>query len=216
MLDGKTAHVLTKEAVKSGISALKSQRIHEHFPAYLHLRKLAVASGSLTGLSPDWKDVSDLLKMPGGPPTKPHYRPFSSVNRKDESGYWYNKNLAGSYAPKSMRATSSFMLDSNGDSYELPGDHAQQAFDRLLKGKRVPAWALAAYYLRNDAFIFEGNGGYEELISAFTKEFEFEEGHDFNMLFEIEEPTQFSGYWFEVFPSVETHSNSPETGGYNG
>ncbi|MEW2346902.1 hypothetical protein AB0904_04465 [Streptomyces sp. NPDC006684] len=207
---GESVRVLTREAVKAGIRALKRQRIHEHFPAYLHLRKLAAASGSLTDLSPEWKDVSDLLRMPGGPPTKPHYRPFSSVNRKDESGYWYNKNLAGSYAPKSMRATSAFMLNTNGDGYELPVDHAQQALERLLKGRKVPAWALAAYYLRNHAFIFEGDGGYNELISAFTKEFGFEEDTDFQVLFEDEEPAQFSGDWFEPFPHVAGQGNSPE------
>ncbi|MER5631549.1 hypothetical protein [Streptomyces nitrosporeus] len=207
---GESVHVLTTEAVKAGINALKRQRIHEHFPAYLHLRKLAVTSGSLTDLSPEWKGVSDLLRMPGGPPTKPHYRPFSSVNRKDESGYWYNKNLAGSYAPKSMRATSAFMLNTNGDEYELPVDHAQQALERLLKGKKVPAWALAAYYLRNHAFIFEGEGGYEELISAFVKEFGFEEGTDFHVLFEEVEPTQFSDDWFEPFPRVADQGNSSE------
>lgn len=207
---GQSVRVLTREAVKAGISALKGQRIHEHFPAYLHLRKSAVASGSLTDLRPNWKDVSDLLRMPGGPPTKPHYRPFSSVNRKDESGYWYNRNLAGSYAPKSMRATSAFMLNTNGEEYELPVDHAQQALDRLLKGQKVPAWALAAYYLRNHAFIFEGDGGYDELISAFTKEFDFEEGTDFHVLFEDAKPPQFSGDWFEKFPRVTDQSNSSE------
>lgn len=208
--------VLTRETVKAGISALKGQLIHEHFPAYLHLRKLAVASGSLTDLSPDWKDVSDLLKMPGGPPTKPHYRPFSSVNRKDESGYWYNRNLAGSYAPKSMRATSAFMLNTNGDDYELPVDHSQQALKRLLKGNKVPAWALAAYYLRNYAFIFEGDGGYEELISAFTKEFGFDEGIDFHVLFDDEEPSQFPSDWFEPFLHVTDQSKSSLEEGFDG
>ncbi|WLW52554.1 hypothetical protein [Streptomyces sp. YU58] len=47
---GDSVRVLTREAVKAGISALKRQRIHEHFPAYLHLRKLAVISGSLLTL----------------------------------------------------------------------------------------------------------------------------------------------------------------------
>jgi hypothetical protein len=196
---GENLRVLTRETVKGGISTLKKQRIHEHFPAYLYLRKLAVTSGSLANLNPEWREVSIVLKMPGGPPTKPHYRPFSSVNRKDESGYWYNRNLAGSYAPKSMRATSDFMLNSNGDGYELPIDHAQQALVRLLKGKKVPAWALAAYYLRNHAFAFDGAGGYKELVGAFKIEFSFDKTMDFDVLFEDEEPTWFSGDWFEPF-----------------
>lgn len=211
MADGPSLHVLTVEAVKAGIRALKGQLIHEHFPAYLHLRKLAVASGP-TNLQPDWKDVGDLLKMPGGPPTKPHYRPFSSVNRKDESGYWYNRNLAGSYAPRSMRVTSRFMLDATGDNYELPSDHAQQALTRLLKDRKVPAWALAAYYLRNYGFIFEGEGGYDELIAAFKKEFGFEQGTDFGVLFEDSEPTSSPDNWFELFtpPSSDANAENEE------
>lgn len=197
--DGQTVYVLTREAVKAGIAALKSQRIHEHFPAYLELRRLAVNSGSLTNLDPEWKVVSDLLKMPGGPPTKPHYRPFSSTKLKDESRLWYNRNLAGSYAPKSMRATSAFMLNATGDDYELPTDHVQQALTRLLKGTKVPAWALAAYYLRNYGFSFDGEGGYDELIAAFKKEFAFEQGTDFDVLFEDDEPIMFADEWFEPF-----------------
>lgn len=213
MAHGQSLHVLTVEAVKAGISVLKGQLIHEHFPAYLHLRKLAVASGSLTSLHPDWKDVSDLLKMPGGPPTKPHYRPFSSVNRKDESGYWYNRNLAGSYAPRSMRVTSRFMLDSTGDNYELPPDHVQQALTRLLKDRKVPAWALAAYYLRNYGFVFEGEGGYDELIAAFKNEFGFEQGADFDVLFEDNEPMPSPDSWFELFaPPASGASTAHEEG----
>ncbi|MFB9194653.1 hypothetical protein ACFFWA_16845 [Actinomadura verrucosospora] len=216
MVDGQNLHVLTVRTVKAGISALKAQLIHEHFPAYLHLRKLAVTSGSLTDLHPDWKDVSDLLKMPGGPPTKPHYRPFSSVNRKDESGYWYNKNLAGSYAPRSMRVTSRFMLTADGNNYELPSDHVHEAFTRLLKEKRIPAWALAVYYLRNYGFIFEGKGGYDELISAFRKELAFEQGTDFNVLFEDIEPQQLSGDWFEPFDPSASDANASNKRGSNG
>ncbi|MFG3099844.1 hypothetical protein ACGFZL_04820 [Streptomyces sp. NPDC048182] len=213
--DTHNMHVLTRAAVIAGIGALKAQRIHEHFPAYLQLRKLAIASDSPTSINPDWKEVSDLLKMPGGPPTKPHYRPFSSVNRRDETGYWYNRNLAGSYAPKSMRATSSFMLNANGDDYALPTDHAQQALDRLLKGTKVPAWALAAYYLRNYGFVFEGEGGYDELITAFRKEFHFEQDTDFDVIFEDNEPIQFTEPWFELFDQTSGNESDHKEGALN-
>ncbi|MGW5455817.1 hypothetical protein [Nocardia sp. NPDC003979] len=205
--DGGHLRVLTKEAVKAGLVALKAQRIHEHFPAYLLLRQLAITSGSLTDLNPDWKDVSELLKMPGGPPTKPHYRPFSSVNRKDESGYWYNRNLAGSYAPKSMRVTSRFMLNASGDHYELPADHVQQALMRLLKFTKVPAWALAAYYLRNYGFAFVGDGGSDELIAAFKEVFAFDQGTDFDALFDVDAaapPIE----WFEPFSPADDHEQT--------
>ncbi|HEY1570913.1 MAG TPA: hypothetical protein VGG05_06190, partial [Pseudonocardiaceae bacterium] len=104
-------HVLTLAAVKAGIETLQDQRIHEQFPAYLHIRQRGLAVGSLNDIEPVWREVGALLRMPGGPPTKPHYRPFSSRNRRDPSGYWFNENLAGSYAPSSLRATSRFMLN---------------------------------------------------------------------------------------------------------
>ncbi|GGS14007.1 hypothetical protein GCM10010171_02320 [Actinokineospora fastidiosa] len=196
-------NVLTVGAVKAAISALKAQRIHEHFPAYLQLRKLAVTSGSLVNLAPEWRDVGDLLKMPGGPPTKPHYRPFSSRKRKDESTFWYNKNLAGSYAPKSMRATSRFMLNADGDGYELPTNHAQQALTALLQSTRVPAWAFAAYCMRNYGFTFDGTGGYEELLAGFKSEFAFESGSDFEVLFEDSEPSGTDYDWFESLSTLQ-------------
>jgi hypothetical protein len=139
--DPAQLHVLTLAAVKAGIETLQNRRIHEQFPAYLHLRQRGLAAGSLSGIEPVWHDVSELLKVPGGPPAKPHYRPFASRNLKDPSRYWLNENLAGSYAPSSLRST--FMLDQDG-AFALPPDHASQALRVLLKSTRVPAWALAA------------------------------------------------------------------------
>lgn len=194
--DKSTLHVLTLEAIKAGLATLQSQRIHEHFPGYLHLRQRAVTTGSLTHIEPKWSEVGRLLKMPGGPPSKPNYRPFSANNLKDPSGYWYNRNLAGSYARSSIRSTSRFML--NDEGFALPPDHAQQALAILLKDTKVPAWALAAFYLRNYGFKFEGEGGYRELIDAFKKEFLFEEDPDFDVLFDDTEPL-LPTRWFEPY-----------------
>lgn len=199
-------HVLTLVAVKAGIDTLQSQRIHEQFPAYLHLRQRGLAAESLNNIEPVWHEVGELLWMPGGPPTKPHYRPFSSRNLKDPSGYWFNENLAGSYAPSSVRSTSRFMLNQTGNGFALPPDHAQQAVRVLLKGTKVPAWALAAYYLRNYGFTFEGDGEYGDLVQAFKEQFLFDQDTDFDTLFEDEEPQFFTDDWFEPFdrsPSEE-------------
>jgi hypothetical protein len=175
---------------------LQSHRIHEQFPAYLHVRQRAIEAGSFSDIEPVWREVGELLRMPGGAPTKPHYRPFASRNLRDPSGYWFNENLAGSYAPSSIRSTSRFMLNEAGTGFALRPDHAQQAFTILLKGTRVPAWALAAYYLRNYGFAFEGRGGCDELIAAFKHEFQFDHGDDFEVLFDDEHPLTI-GEWFE-------------------
>ncbi|MCZ1073308.1 hypothetical protein [Rhodococcus sp. A5(2022)] len=194
--------MLTLQIVVAGINTLQELPIHNHFPAYLHLRQKAVATGSFNVIEPDWNEVGELLKMPGGPPRKPNYRPFSSRTVKDPSGYWLNRNLAGSYAPSSLRSTARFMLNASGDGFALPDSHAQQALAILLKDTKVPAWALAAYYLRNYGFVFDGGGGYRELIDAFKKEFLFDAGSDFSILFEDDDPL-LSVEWFEPFTSPE-------------
>lgn len=183
--------VLTLEVVRAGLDALRGQRIHEHFPAYLHLRQRAISGRSFTDIEPVWREVGDLLGVPGGPPTKPHYRPFSSRHVQDPGVYWFNRNLAGSYAPRSIRSTSRFMLNSTGDGFALPHDHAQQALRVLLLGTRVPAWALAAYYLRNYGFTLESDGGLDDLIQAFRIEFLFEA--DLSSLSEADPEALFGG-----------------------
>ncbi|CEG92085.1 hypothetical protein LJ114_02585 [Propionibacterium freudenreichii] len=201
-----TMHVVAIPVVKDGITTLKERRIHELFPAYLEVRRLAASMNPGEEVRPDWHEVARLLDMPGGPPNKPNYRPFSSTKKKSESGYWYNKNLAGSYAPSSIRTTAGFMVDDG--KYVLPVDHATQALAKLLYGKRVPAWALAAFYLRNDGFVFAGDGGLSELISAFKHEFAFDQGADFGILFDDAAPDSPPATWFEPFTQPEEVSDA--------
>lgn len=103
------------------------------------------------------------------------------------------------------------MLNPTGGGFALPADHASQALTILLQNKKVPAWALSAYYLRNYGFIFEGDGGYNELITAFRKEFQFDNNSDFDIIFEDEEPDSITDGWFEAF----TRSNFERQGTLN-
>jgi hypothetical protein len=194
----ETLYVLTLDVVKAGIRTLQGQRIHEHFPGYLHLRQRAMRAGSLSAIQADWNEVSDLLRVDGGPSNKPHYRPFSSRNLRDPSGYWYQRNLPGSYAPGSIRSTASFMLDAARSGYELPPDHAQQALALMLRGTKVPAWALAAFYLRDYGFTLDLPGGGEDLIDAFKEEYLFNQGNDFAVLFDTAVPSSIDP-WFEPY-----------------
>ncbi len=207
---GETLYVLTLDVIKAGIGTLQSQRIHEHFPGYLHLRQRAIRNGSLSAIQADWNEVSELLRVDGGPSNKPHYRPFSARNLRDPSGYWYQRNLPGSYAPKSIRNTASFMLDATRSGYELPPDHAQQALALMLKGTKVPAWALAAFYLRDYGFTLDPPGSYNDLIDAFKEEYLFNQGNDFGVLFDTLEPI-FIEEWFE--PYVPTEPENPTSNG---
>ncbi|MEV8238332.1 hypothetical protein AB0P23_24060 [Rhodococcus sp. NPDC077669] len=206
---GPALQTLTIAAVKAGIDTLQGLRIHEQFPAYLQVRQQAVAADSFDVIVPQWAEVGQLLKMPGGPAKKPNYRPWSSRKVKDPSRFWYNENLAGSFAPKSIRTTSRFMLNDAGDGFALPDDHAQQALAILLKGSKVPAWALAAYYLRNYGFVFDGTGGCNELIDGFKTEFLFADSADFDVLFDASDPEA----TFDWFQPHEATATVPGDGG---
>jgi hypothetical protein len=201
--------VLVLDVITAGIKTLQGQRIHEHFPGYLHLRQRAMRAGSLSAIEADWNEVSDLLRVDGGPSNKPHYRPFTSRNLRDPSGYWYQRNLPGSYAPASIRsdAPAAFMLDATRSGYELPVDHAQQALDKMLRGARVPAWAMAAFYLRDYGFTLDRPGTHDDLIDAFKKRYLFDQDNDFDVLFDATEPTSIQGPWFE--PYVDEQENDP-------
>ena len=167
-------------------------------------------AGSLSGIQADWNEVSNLLRVDGGPSNKPHYRPFSARNLRDPSGYWYQRNLPGSYAPRSIRNTASFMLDASRTGYELPVDHAQQALALMLKGTKVPAWALAAFYLRDYGFTLDPPGGPDDLVDAFKEEYLFNQGNDFAVLFDTLQPI-FIEPWFEPYVAAE-----PENSGSDG
>ncbi len=213
--------VLKLQVVRSALDALRAQRIHEHFPAYLHLRQRAISKRSLTSIEPTWNEVAKLLRVPGGPPTKPHYRPFSSHKVRDPSVYWLNPNLAGSYAPKSIRNTSRFMLDASGDGFALAQDHAQQALTILLFGVRVPAWAIAAYYLRDCGFSVDGEISPDDLVQAFRQVLHFDADAvvsgpsasksvdgDFEILFQNDSRPTVPGGWFERWPASAKKEHS--------
>lgn len=201
-------NVLTIDAVRRSIAALHEPYIHEQFLAYLHIRQRGIESGSMTGIEPRWSDVGKLLDVPGGPPNKPNYRPFSSRTKHDPAGYWLNRNIPGSYAPRSLRATSRFMLNAAGDGFDLPTDHAAQALNIHLRGVCQPAWAFAGYFLRNYSFDATASTA-GDLIAAFREVFRFDSaaaGSDFDTLFATgDEP---SIVWFE--PLREQDSGSGE------
>lgn len=203
-------NVLTVDAVRRSIEALHKPYIHEQFLAYLHIRERGIAAGTLTAIEPVWTSVGKLLNVPGGPPNKPNYLPFSSRNKKDPAGYWMNPNIPGSYAPRSLRNTSRFMLNAAGNGFDLPVDHARRALDVHLKGKRQPAWPFAGYFLRNYTFAPSAATA-ADLIDGFRKVFRFDSvdpGSDFDILFTTGGEPDIT--WFEPMPPPPSE-DAPDT-----
>jgi hypothetical protein len=205
MTDASTipTYVLTVEAVKWSIRELQRTRIHPHFLAYLQLRRRAQDTALGEAIEPRWSELRPLLVLPGGPPKKPNYRPLWNNVDNDGSVYWFNDNLAGSYATSSIRNTAGFLV--RDKSFVLPSDHAEQALAALLYGSKASAVALGAYFLRNYGFrtphVFPDDG---EVIEGFRKWFRFESSTEFSLLFDTDQVTvDFD--WFEPAPQEGSH-----------
>jgi len=104
----------------------------------------------------------------------PYYVPFG--NAGDLSGRFFNRNVAGSYAPSSIRPVSPLRQltaidsSSSGVTFELLGDHAATAIT-ILRGETIPGASLAAYLYRD--FAFEAEALPSDLYARFKRDFGF-------------------------------------------
>lgn len=178
--------------VKWAISELKKARIHPFFLAYLILRRHSVVSASNSGLSPNWvEEVGPLLAIPGGPPTKPYYRPFFDKDVRDESRYWMNRNLAGSYATSSIRKLAGELVSGSGNKYSLTEGHFARAVTTLISSTPVNAYAFSAFLFRNHGFSTSVPGGQPDMLvdalRVFLKFDSSDQGNDeFHTLFTVD------------------------------
>lgn len=196
---------LSPESVQWAIAELKKQSIHPYFLAYLILRRRALEEGSMEGFSVNWDhEIGPYLRVDGGGPTRPFYRPFLNQVVRDESRYWLNKNLAGSYAPSSIRKAAGEIAGGEGREYLLHPNHAATAAANLLSGKKINVYAFSIYLLRNRAFV-TSHPAVSDVIQAFKKLFLFgpeypESSSDYELFFsEAVESTPPYGDIFEAF-----------------
>ncbi len=204
------ASFISNQAVKWAISELKAAKIHSFFLPYLVLRRHAVINGSTANLQPSWvEEVGKLLEVPGGPPTKPYYRPFVDQDVRDESRYWMNRNLSGSYAPASLRKLAGEVVSGSGGVYHLAENHLQKAFNNLLGGLPVNAQAFAAFLFRDYAFLPEGRDDEQLLIDALRATFQFDrtpEGDkDFRTLFSTDATTLLESHLLSAWAEDPRH-----------
>src|SRR5580704_9599020 len=155
--------VPTLEAVRWGIQTLKASRVHPFFLAYLHLRKQAAEQGTMDDIVPDWEELGTYLRVRGAPPGKPYYRPLWHGNATDPGRYWLNPNLAGSYAPSSLRNVPTRVVGINGSHFSLRPEHARLAREHLLYEEPISAIALAAFLYRDFGLMAERSLGPHDL-----------------------------------------------------
>lgn len=198
--DSRACYVLRIDAVRWAIGTLAGQRTHEFFPAYLHLRSKAIEMGSTTDIQPDWRNgLGIFLEVRGG--HHPYFRPFWSRRGPGTMSFWLNANLAGSFAPASIRATPGKVIEVHDQMFNLKPNHAQLAREFLLYGKPVSAVALAIFYYRDFGLVTDGqHPTATELVDLFRRDFRFNEktaSRDFDLLFEVADVADQD--WFEPF-----------------
>jgi len=147
------------------------------------------------------------LRVPGGPPGKPNFRPFWNQTR-DAGQDWLNANLAGSYAPSSLRSLPRRVVDIGDGGFSLKEDHWQLARQHLLYDDRVPAVALCAFLYRDFGFTTDGiSPAPAALIDIFRMDFGYRLDSDdieFEHLYDANVPARED--WFVPFDAGEKGS----------
>lgn len=190
--------VLTTEVVRWGIEQLQSRKVHTFFPAYLEIRRTAIEGESESEIHPDWGNLEKYLHVPGGPTGKPNFRPFWHRTRRGGED-WMNANIAGSYAPSSIRKLPANVVSPDSSGYALKNEHAQLALEHLLLGQPMPIFPLAVFYYRDFGFTTDGPAlSPTGLIDVFRQDFAFNSPTgrgDFEVLFSTGVPDRTD--WFE-------------------
>ncbi|MBU8857415.1 MULTISPECIES: hypothetical protein [unclassified Micromonospora] len=193
--DDVEIYILDRDAVRWAIRHLTSRPMHPFFLAYLHLRALAMENGRLTALKPRWSDLIPYIRVPGGPPKKPYFRPMWHKSVEDKSRYWMNRNLAGSFAPSSLREEPRKVIEIENDLFTLKPNHADLALKYLLFDSQLSAAALGAYLFRNFGFRSTTGDPPEgsALVDALKEAFLFDQvdlDFDFETLFDDKVPAE--------------------------
>ncbi len=142
------------KTVAACLNELRSKRIHEHFAGYLCLVETAHTAKNTKNINPNFKGFYDrFLRVEDRPVDKPYIKPFIS-KKASESNRWLNHNIAGSYAPSSIRAVLAKVvaIDQENGTYTLKNNHAELALSELLYGTRINIHVLAVFLFREYSF----------------------------------------------------------------
>lgn len=160
-------------------------------------------SASIGGaVKPKFKSFFDeFLMVPDG--GSPYLVPFRETGSLDSSP-WFNGNVAGSYAPSSLRDGGTFLkvcsVDRKTGLFSLKDHHAQLALNYLALSQKIPTVALATFFYRDVIFQASETPTANELIEVFRDEFGYRksnanEAKQYSMLFSDE--NTLSGALFE-------------------
>lgn len=198
------AMVTRQEIVAACLTELRKQDIHPAYIGYLCIKRTAASEGRTSNLSPNFKEFHDVfLRVPGGTPDKPYIRPTDASDKT----IWLNKNVAGSYAPSSIRSVSplwSVVDISKGKKplWSLKRGHFELAREHLTSGKRIPVLPLSVFLYRDMALQSE-NATFRDWIQVFREEFGYPDSavgnREFEGLYTTQLETTVVGAGLETF-----------------
>jgi hypothetical protein len=164
--------VIRKNLVAQALFRLRNQKIHPLFAGYLYLQQRSGELGRLDNLQPEFLSFyKKFFSVSDHPLGTPYIKPFTEQKPSNQN-LWLNVNVAGSYAPSSLRPDQPFrqVVDIQGKIYSLPDDHAIRALQHLLYSQSVQIIDLAIFFYRDYGFINDKMTA-EELMQVFMYEF---------------------------------------------
>ena len=197
--------VIRPSIVARSLKRLREQKTHTLFAGYLYFQQRATQLGRLDDLRPEflrfYKQFFEVVNHPLGTP----YIKIFTEQKASERNLWFNENVAGSYAPSSLRPNQPFrkVVDIKEREYSLSADHAACALEYLLYGKPVQVADLVIVLYRDYGFIKKAFA-IQDLISVFAYEFGYADQPDaapnenFNLLFSLETAAHWDDDWLEA------------------
>jgi len=198
-------NVIRKEIVARSLARLREQKTHTLFAGYLCLQYRAAQSGRLNDLRPGFLPFfKQFFQVANHPLGTPYIKVFTE-HQASEKNLWLNENVAGSYAPSSLRPDQPFrkVVTIDKKTYSLPANHAARALEYLLFSKPVEAADLAVVLYRDYGLLSEAVT-IEELVGIFTYEFGYanqpgaEPDENFQTLFSLQTAQNWDEDWLEV------------------
>ena len=154
--------ILHLDFVEQCIEHLRTRSIHRQFVGYLAICEAANVAHRQDELRPSFKKFCDRFLLVGEADTdSPYLVPFNEGGSRDAST-WLNSNVAGSYAPSSLRPQAPLrrIVDVYGSgrdaTFSLKSEHEALCLEHLLFKQPVDALALAGFLLRDHSFSVTG------------------------------------------------------------
>lgn len=168
-------YVLKTEKVQECLDTVLRSSFHQHFPAYLCIKRLSKQEGRTdhivfaTGQMREFFNRFLAVEHGGDP----YIRPFVPGDSRD---IWISDHLAGMYAPSSVRDSALREVvqnESTGQNAEwtLRDNHWELARTHLADGHPVDAQALAGFLYREFTIEADEPPGCDELVDIFKDEF---------------------------------------------